>query len=52
MLSVLWTTPKKLYSELQAVVQGITRNSSRYMGYSNTMQVMVNTGVRAINGYH
>ena len=52
MLSVLWKTPEKLYSELQAAVQGIPRNSSRYTGYSDTMQVMVSAGVRAIDGFH
>ncbi len=37
MLSIQWKTSEKLYSNLQAAVQGIAKNSSRYMGYSNTM---------------
>ena len=52
MLSVQWKTPEKLYSDLQAAVQGIAKNSSRYTGYSDTMQLMVSAGVRAVDGYH
>jgi hypothetical protein len=52
MLSVQWKTSEKLFSDLQVAVQGIAPNSSRYTGYSNTMQEMVNAGVRAIDGYH
>ena len=39
-LSVRWKTSDKLYSELQASTQGIVRDSSRYMGYSDTTQLM------------
>jgi hypothetical protein len=52
MLSVLWMTSEKLLSDLQVAVQWIARNSSRYTGYSDTMQVMANAGVRAIDGFH
>ncbi len=37
-LSVQWKTSEKLFSELQASAQGIARDSSRFMGYSDTMQ--------------
>ncbi|KAL3823807.1 hypothetical protein ACHAXA_011594 [Cyclostephanos tholiformis] len=52
MLSIQWKTSEKLFLDLQAAVQGIPKNSSRYTGYSDTTQVMVNAGVRAIDGYH
>ena len=45
MLSVIWKTSEKIYSDLQG-------NSSCYTGYSDTMQVMVNAGVHVIDGYH
>ena len=51
-LSVAWKTSKKLFSDLQAAVQGIAPDSSRYMGYIDTMQLMANAGVRTINGHH
>jgi hypothetical protein len=51
-ISVTWKTPKKLFSELQASIQGIARNSSRFVRYSDTMQLMVSAGIRAINQYH
>ncbi len=44
-LSVQWKTPEKLYSDLQAAAQGIPKNSSRYTGYSDTMQLTVSAGV-------
>jgi hypothetical protein len=31
-LSIQWKTSEKLFSELQASVQGIARGSSRFMG--------------------
>ena len=51
-LSVQWKTSEKLFSELQASAQGIARDSSRFMGYSNTMQEMKKAGVVAIEGYY
>jgi hypothetical protein len=52
MLTVLWKTPKKLFLEMQASVQGIKPDSSRFVGYSDTMQLLVSAGIRAIDGYH
>jgi hypothetical protein len=52
MLSIQWKAPKKLYTELQATAQKIRRDSSHFMGYSNTMQPMRNSGVTAVEGYH
>ena len=52
MLSVQWKLDERLFSHLQASVQGVETNSSRYIGYSDTMQLMVNAGVRAIDGFH
>jgi hypothetical protein len=43
---------EKLFSEMQASVQGIKPSSSRFIGYSDTMHLMVSTGIRAVNGYH
>ncbi len=37
MLSIQWKAPKKLYTELQAPAQKIRRDSSHFMGYSDTM---------------
>jgi hypothetical protein len=37
-LSVQWKTSKKLFSDMQATVQGFARDTSRFMGYSETMQ--------------
>ena len=51
-VSVQWKADERLFSHLQAKVQGIPRDSSRYTGYSDTMQLMVNAGVRAVEGYH
>jgi hypothetical protein len=51
-LSVLWKTPEKLFLEMQASVQGIKPNSSHFVGYSDTMQLMASAGIRAIDGYH
>ena len=51
-LSVQWKTSEKLFSELQASAQGIARDSSRFMGYSDTMQEMKKAGVVAIEGYY
>jgi hypothetical protein len=50
-LSVQWKTSKKLFSELQASAQGIPRVSSRFMGYSDTMQEMKKAGVIATDGF-
>ena len=33
-------------------MQGTARDSSRFMGYSYTMQAMANAGVIAVDGYH
>jgi hypothetical protein len=52
MLSIQWKAPKKLYTTLQATAQKIRRDSSQYMGYSDTMQLMRNNGVTAVEGYH
>ena len=45
---------EKLFSELQASAQGIARDSSRFMGYSDsdTMQELKNAGVVATDGYY
>ena len=51
-LSVQWKSDDRLFSHLQASCQGIPRDSSRYVGYSNTMQLMVNARIRAVEGYH
>jgi hypothetical protein len=51
-ISVTWKTPKKLFSELQASVQGIARDCSRFVRYSDTMQLMGSAGIRAIDRYH
>ena len=50
-LSVQWKTSEKLFSELQASAQGIPRDSSRFMGYSDTMQEMKKGGVVATDGF-
>ncbi len=50
-LSVQWKTSEKLFSELQASGQGIPRDSSRFMGYSDTMQEMKKAGVVATDGF-
>ncbi len=52
MLSIQWKAPEKLYTELQATTQKIRRDSSHFMGYSDTMQLMRNNGVTAVEGYH
>jgi hypothetical protein len=51
-LSIQWKTSEKLFSELQASVQGFARDSSRFMGYSDTMQELKNAGVVATEGYY
>ncbi len=51
-LSVQWKTSERLFYELQASTQGIERDSSRFMGYSDTMQAMAKSGVAAVDGYH
>jgi hypothetical protein len=51
-LSVQWKTSEKLFSELQASAQGIARDSSRFMGYSDTMQEWKKAGVVATEGYY
>ena len=43
---------EKLFSELQASAQGFLRDSSRFMGYSDTMQELKKTGVVASEGYY
>ncbi len=52
MLSIQWKAPEKLYTELQATAQKIRRDSSHFMGYSDTMQLMRNNGVTPMEGYH
>ncbi len=52
MLRVLWKTPKKLFSEMQASVQGIKTKASHFVGYSDTMQLMVSAGIHAVNINH
>jgi hypothetical protein len=52
MLSIQWKAPKKLYTELQATAQKIRRDAPHFMGYSDTMQLMRNNGVTAMEGYH
>jgi hypothetical protein len=51
-LSVQWKTLEKLFSELQASAQGIARDFSRFMGYSDTMQELKKAGVVATEGYY
>jgi hypothetical protein len=51
-LSVQWKTLERLFSELQASAQGIAMDSSRFMGYSNTMRDMKKPGVVPTNGYY
>jgi hypothetical protein len=51
-LSIQWKAPKKLYTKLQATAQKIRRDSSHFMGYSDTMQLMQNNGVTAVEWYH
>ena len=52
MVSIQWKADERLFSHLQASVQNIKPDTSRYIGYSDTMQLMVNAGVRAVEGYH
>jgi hypothetical protein len=47
-LSVQWKTSEKLFSEIQATAQGFARDSSRFRGYSDTIQV----GVVATDSYY
>ena len=51
-LSVQWKSSEKLFSELQAATQGFPGDSSCYAGYSDTIQLMANAGVTAVDGYH
>ncbi len=51
-LSVQWKTLEKLFSKLQAPAQGIARDSSHFMGYSDTMQELKKAGVVATEGYY
>jgi len=51
-LIVQWKTSEKLFSKLQASVQGFARDSSRFMGYSDTMQELKKAGVVATEGYY
>ena len=50
-LSVQWKIREELFSERQAKAQGIERNTSRSIAYSDTMQLMASAGVRAVEGY-
>jgi hypothetical protein len=52
MLSIQWKASKKLYTKLQATAQKIRRDSSHFMGYSDTMQLMRNNGVTTMEGYY
>jgi hypothetical protein len=52
MLSIQWKAPEELYIKLQATAQKIRRDSSHFMGYSNTMQLMRKNGVTPMEGYH
>jgi hypothetical protein len=52
MLSVQWKAPEKLYTKLQATTQKIRRNSSHFIGYSDTMPLIRNNGVAPMEGYH
>jgi hypothetical protein len=52
MLSIQWKAPKKLYTKLQATTQIIRMDSSHFMGYSDTIQLVRNNGVTAVEGYH
>jgi hypothetical protein len=50
MLSIQWNAPKKLFTKLQATAQKIRRDSSHFMGYSDTMQLMRKYRVTAVEG--
>ena len=50
-LSVQWTTSENRFSQLQALAQGIPRDSSGFLGYSNTMQEVKKVGVVATNRF-
>ena len=52
MLSDQWKSSEKLFSELQAGSQGFPRDSSRYAGNSDTIKLMANAGVTAVNSFH
>jgi hypothetical protein len=51
-LSIQWKTSERLFSKLQALTQGIARDSSCFMGYSDTMQELKKAGVIATGGYY
>ncbi len=51
-LSIQWKTLERLFSELQASMQGISRDSSRFTGYFNTMQDMKKAEVVPTDGYY
>ena len=49
MLSIQWKLDKRLFSHLQASIQGVETNSSRYIGYSDTM-IQLNVECTGIQG--
>jgi hypothetical protein len=51
-LSIPWKALEKLYTKIQATAHKIRRESSHFMGCSNTMQLMRNNGVTAMEGHH
>jgi hypothetical protein len=51
-LCVQWKILYKLFSKLQASSQEIAMDSSRFMGYTNTMQEITKAGVVAADGYY
>jgi hypothetical protein len=51
-LSIQWKADKRLFSEMQALTQGITRDSSHFMGYRDTIQLMACAGINPKDDFH
>ncbi len=51
-LRVKWKASERLYSDLHATTQGIPVDSTRYMGYMDTVDFMHQAKVTTINRYH
>ena len=51
-LSVQWKTSERLFSKLQASAQGISRDSSCFTGYSDTIRDMKKAGVVPTDCYY
>jgi nicotinate-nucleotide pyrophosphorylase len=48
---ITWKVKQQLFTDLQAIAQGISTDSAQFASYNNNMQIMKKDGVTPTDGY-